>query len=221
MKEFVFYAWVVICLIALFVLVGIGCKKSASRKAKIIAFIGSVLCIAGAFASLFLMYPPKAQPIPETDQSTTKEQLVTGQTVPLAEQFLEQGFSPDEAKLLEEHFCTMGIKSISNLTPVAGNGIDNLQSFQCTIYDYSTITFNFTIENRKLCYAELAGIPTEKADYAYVNIFGNVKIKTKNTTKSVTFYDVWDSEGEVIEDAVGYKAVFDYESKKINEYKVG
>lgn len=179
--------------------------------------IGVCVVVFGMFGIIFLFYPPKPQPSKAIQSSVESKNIIANKT-PLTVQFTEQGFTADEAKILEEQFNTMGIKQIDNLTKMFGNGIDNLQSFNCTIYDYSTLTFNFTIENRKLCYAELSGIPTEKMDYAYINIFGDVKIKTKNTVKSITFYDVWDENGEVIEDAIGYKAVFDYENKLIKEY---
>jgi hypothetical protein len=36
---------------------------------------------------------------------------------------------------------------------------------------------------------------------------------------NVVLYDIWNEDGTINEDAVGYKAVFDYENKKITNYE--
>lgn len=139
--------------------------------------------------------------------------------VEMSEQFVALGFAEEEAQTMKEIFTTVGITEISNIEEGVGSGIDKLQSYKCNIFDYqSSLSLHFTIDKRQLCFISLDGIPTTKTDYAYINIFGNVKFKTSNSTKSVTLYDVWDENGEIIPDAVGYKAVFNYEEKKIENY---
>lgn len=157
-------------------------------------------------------------------EPTTKEPPTT--TVPqntMIEQFKSLGFTQAEAEEMKEIFATVGITKISNIRSAVGDGIDKLQTFKCDIFDYHRdkggVSVHFTIDKRQLCFISLDGIPTTKADYAYINIFGNVKVKTSNTTKSVTLYDKWDENGEIDENSVGYKAVFDYENKKIENYK--
>lgn len=154
---------------------------------------------------------------PVTEVETTVQQSSL-----IVMQFTSLGFTYDEAKEMEEIFATVGITEISNIQPVGNNGIDNLQAFICDIFDYSKdkggISAHFTIDKRQLCFISLDGIPETKVDYAYINIFGNVKFKTSSGKRSVTLYDVWDENGEIIPNTVGYKAVFDYENKKITAY---
>lgn len=160
----------------------------------------------------------------KTQEPTTKEPPTT--TVPqntMIEQFKSLGFTQAEAEEMKDIFATVGITEISNIQFAVGDGIDKLQTFKCDIFDYHRdkggVSVHFTIDKRQLCFISLDGIPTTKADYAYINIFGNVKVKTSNTTKSVTLYDKWAENGEIDENSVGYKAVFDYENKKIENYK--
>lgn len=165
----------------------------------------------------------------ESKESTAKKETTTQEpttAVPqdtMVEQFKALGFTETEAKEMKEIFTTVGITEINNIQHITGDGIDKLQAFRCDIYDYHRdkggIFVHFTIDKRQLCFISLDGIPTTKADYAYINIFGNVKVKTSNTTKSVTLYDKWDENGEIDENSIGYKAVFDYDNKKIEKYK--
>lgn len=154
-------------------------------------------------------------------ETTTKETETYLQT--MTEQFKALGFTESEALKMKEIFDTVGITEISNIQYALGDGIDKLQSFKCDIFDYHAdrggISAHFTIDKRQLCYISIDGIPTTKLDYAYINIFGNVKYKTSNSARSVIMYDVWDDEGEIIPDAIGYKAVFDYENSKITPYE--
>lgn len=167
-----------------------------------------------------------------TPPTTTKKAVTT--TAPVTEkaakpkadtmvsQFVALGFTQAEAKEMKKIFTTVGITEISNIKPAAGSGIDKLQSFTCDIYDYHRdkggVSVHFTIDKRQLCFISLDGIPSTKTD-AYINIFGNVKFKTTNSTRSVTLYDKWDENGEIDESAMGYIAVFDYENKKITKYE--
>lgn len=143
--------------------------------------------------------------------------------VGLIAQFKGLGFTDVEAQKMKEIFTTVGVTEISNIQKGAGTGIDNLQTFKCDIFDYHAakggLSVHFTIENRHLCYISLDGIPTTKVDYFYINIFGNVKTKTSNSKESVVLFDLWDENGEIIENGVGYKAVFDYKNSKIIAYE--
>lgn len=155
----------------------------------------------------------------EDKESSTEEAVI----VPMEKQFVDLGFTEEEATEMKDIFATVGITEISNIKKAVGDGIDNLQSFTCDVFEYRKdkggISLHFTIDKRQLCFMSLDGIPTTKTDYAYINILGNVKFKTSNSVKSVTLYDVWDENGEIIPDAVGYQAVFDYENKKITAYE--
>jgi len=149
----------------------------------------------------------------EPSHETSKEDT-------MIQQFIALGFTETEASKIQEIFTTVGITKISNIQFAIGDGIDKLQSFKCNIFDYKTsLSLHFTVEKRQLCFISLNGIPTTKVDYAYINIFGNVKFKTSSGKKSVTLYDIGDENGEIIPDAVGYKAVFDYDNKEIKAYE--
>lgn len=157
----------------------------------------------------------------ESKKETSKKPVEKEDT--MISQFKELGFTDTESQKMKEIFTTVGITEISNIQAVGNNGIDKLQAFKSDIYDYRAdkggISIHFTIDKRQLCFISLDGIATTKFDYAYINIFGNVKFKTSNATKSVTLYDIWDENGEIIPDAIGYKAVFDYKNKKITNYE--
>ena len=167
--------------------------------------------------------PKKTTPTTETPAGNNPEDDTKTESNPMEAQFKALGFTSDEAAKMEEIFATVGIAEINTIQAGIGSGIDNLQSFTCNIYDSSAdkggLSVLFTIEKRQLCFIALNGIPTTKVDYAYINIFGNVKFKTSNGKKSVTLYDIWDENGEIIPGAIGYKAVLDWGNKKITEYK--
>lgn len=159
---------------------------------------------------------------PKTESPITTEP-VTEKVDTMVQQFIQLGFTQAEAEKMKDIFSTVGITEISNIKAVGDNGIDNLQAFKCDIYDYRAdkggISLHFTIDKRQLCFISLNGIPTTKTNYYYINIFGNVKAKTSNSTKSVTLYDTWDENGEIDNSAIGYQAVFDYENSKITKYE--
>ena len=158
-----------------------------------------------------------------TDTSSTKtdknnESKTDTVKISVSEQLTSLGFTEDEAKTISTHFSTIGVNEAYDMVKIMGNNLDGLCSFRCFVYDSKRLTLNFTTENRELCFAEIAGIPTVKTDYYYINLFGNLKRKVSASSTSVTMYDVWDEDGEVIPGAIGYKAVFDYENSKIEEY---
>jgi hypothetical protein len=156
-----------------------------------------------------------------TEKTTTE--TTTTKIDTMVQQFIQLGFTQAEAEKMKDIFSTVGITEISNIKAVGDNGIDNLQTYKCDIYDYRAdkggISLHFTIDKRQLCFISLNGIPTTKTNYYYINIFGNVKAKTSNSTKSVTLYDIWDENGEIDNSAIGYQAVFDYENSKITKYE--
>ena len=158
-----------------------------------------------------------------TTESETKNDGKKVESNPMEAQFKALGFTSDEAAKMKEIFTTVGIAEINTIQAGIGSGIDNLQSFTCNIYDSSAdkggLSVLFTIEKRQLCFISLNGIPTTNVDYAYINIFGNVKFKTSNGKKSVTLYDIWNENGEIIPDEIGYKAVLDWGNKKITSYE--
>lgn len=215
-------------------------KKMWYGVAVVFCVIGLVaFAIGGAITSEMAMTPEERAERDarletsdtETESIVTVKQIETEITsketetnLPsMIEQFMTLGVTESEASEMKEIFDTVGITEISNIQFVAGDGIDKLQAFKCDIFDYRAdkggISAHFTIDKRQLCYISIDGIPTSKVDYAYINIFGNVKYKTTNSRRSVTMYDVWDEEGAIVPDAIGYKAVFDYENNKITAYK--
>ncbi len=160
---------------------------------------------------------------PQTeDKKSNTNSTSTKKEDTMITQFKKIGFTDAESQKMKGIFTTVGITEINNIQAVGNAGIDNLQAFKCDIYDYHAdkggISIHFTIDKRQLCFISLNGIATTNVDYAYVNIFGNVKFKTSNGTKSVTLYDKWDENGEIDNNSIGYKAVFDYENKKITKY---
>lgn len=158
----------------------------------------------------------------ETSKKPSSEETTSSAPAPentMVAQFQQLGFTEAEAKDLKSKFETVGITQISNIQTSIGSGIDDLQSYVCNIFNYkNSLSLQFTIENRQLCYISLNGIPTEKVSHLYINVFGNVKTKVVNSTKSAVLYDLWDEDGEIIKNGVGYKAVFDYENSKITAY---
>lgn len=164
-----------------------------------------------------------SSPKEETTEIKNEIPLVVEKEDAMITQFKDLGFTKAEAENMKEIFTTVGITKISNIKAFGDTGIDNLQAFKSDIYDSHAdkggISIHFTIDKRQLCFISLDGIATTKVDYAYINIFGNVKFKTSNSKKSVTLYDIWDENGEIIPNAIGYKAVLDYENKKITPYE--
>lgn len=191
--------------------------KKVGRATAICAILVLPLIIAGAIVNSVENPSTDEEPTANTEETEAVEEKT------MLEQFVEIGLTEEEATEVQEIFTTVGITKISNIQEAVGTGIDNLQSFKCDIYDYHAdkggISIHFTVDKRQLCFISLDGIPTKEVDYAYINIFGNVKFKTSNGKRSVTLYDVWDENGEIIPDAVGYKAVFNYENKTITNYE--
>lgn len=159
--------------------------------------------------------------VTESKEETTKVPVEKKDN--MITQFKGLGFTDAEAQKMKEVFITVGITEIKNIQAVGNVGIDKLQVFKSDIYDSRAdkggISIHFTIDKRQLCFIAVDGIATTKVDYAYINIFGNVKFKTSNGTKSVTLYDKWDENGEIDNNSIGYKAVLDYKNKKITNYE--
>ncbi|MGN0535725.1 MAG: zinc-ribbon domain-containing protein [Eubacterium sp.] len=150
--------------------------------------------------------------------STKKESTTQSQVMTMQKQFENIGLSAAEAKEYEQIFNKLGLKQISNIEPGVGDGsVNGLQAYRCKLYDYTSLQINFTVENRKLCYVEIAGLPASKSEF-YIGMFGNLKTKQVQTTTSVTMYEIWDDDGNIDYNKSGYLAVFDYENEKISEY---
>ena len=240
------WLFAIIMFIALPVLTILLIVRAIRRKPVKKIILSLMLCVVVSFVSIFgaLFTVPEdmrtempsttTEPASEAEitEATTEEITATEPTTEeattvqhssvMVEQFKSLGFTQGEAEEMQEIFTTVGITEINNIRAVGNNGIDNLQAFICDIFDYSKdkggVSVHFTVDKRQLCFISLDGIPATNVDYAYINIFGNVKFKTSNGTRSVTLYDIWDESGEIIPNAVGYKAVFDYENKKITAY---
>lgn len=139
--------------------------------------------------------------------SSTDEPAETQETKTMLEQFVDLGFTETEAEKMQEIFTTVGITEVRNIKAAIGEGIDKVQSFKCDMYNSSAdkggVVVQFTIDQRQLCYIS-------------VNGFYNTKTMQY---ESAVLYDIWDSNGEIIPDAIGYKAVLDNENKKITPYE--
>ncbi len=183
-------------------------------QAIIIVLASMLLMLAIALA---IAIPAANKTKKRNEETNSAEDNTMDNSIDLATQFIEIGFTQTEAESLVDKFTTMGLTDVSNIEASVGDGIDGLQSFRAKIFDYDTLTLQFTIENRQLCYVSVNGFPAEKVDF-YINFFGKLKYKIVNSKKSIIFYDIWDENGEIIEDAVGYKAVWDRESNTIKEY---
>ena len=101
--------------------------------------------------------------------------------------FRENEFSDDEISEYKEIFDTIGISNYHDV-------------------DSNELQLNVTLENRKIIYVALAGIPDTKTE-AYINWRGKLKFKTVGTTTSVDLYS--DTDG-------GYLAKVDWENKTIS-----
>ena len=209
--------------------------KRKPVKQILIAIGISVICFFASTAMTIFNVPEdmvteKVETTAKVQEPTTEKETDPPTTVPTTEmvdtmvqQFVQLGFTQSEAEEMKEIFTTVGITKISNIEGFGSATIDELKMFKCDIYDYHRdkggVSVHFTVDKRQLCFVSLDGIPATKTDYAYINIFGNVKFKTSNTSRSVTLYDKWDENGEIDNSAIGYLAVFDYENQKITKYE--
>ena len=118
--------------------------------------------------------------------------------------FKDSGFSDEEIAEYKEILTKVGITDYHDVE-VIENGIMHIVLGK--IYDAEDLQLNVTLENRKIIYIELTGLPATDTE-AYINWRGKVTFRTVNTTKSVALYD--DIEG-------GYLAALDWENKEISE----
>lgn len=117
--------------------------------------------------------------------------------------FRENEFSDDEITEYKEIFDTIGISDYHDVD-IHENGIMHI--VRGKVYDSNELQLNVTLENRKIIYVALAGIPDTKTE-AYINWRGKLKFKTVGTTTSVDLYS--DTDG-------GYLAKVDWENKTIS-----
>ena len=141
-----------------------------------------------------------------TEETTVEETTVQSVSV-MVEQFKSLGFTEEEAEEVEAIFKTVGITKITNIQAVGNNGIDKLQAFRCDVFDSSKDkggpSLLFTVEKRQLCHMSLNGFKNSLT-FEY---------------DSVVLYDIWNEDGTINNDAVGYKYVVDYENGKITKYE--
>lgn len=116
--------------------------------------------------------------------------------------FLESGFTEDEIATYGEMLDEVGIGDFHDVE-IIENGIMHI--VRGKIYDSDRLQLNITLENRKIIYIELAGLPATESE-AYINWRGKLKFKTVDTVKSVELY--YDTDG-------GYQAKLDWENKTI------
>ena len=209
--------------ISIILLIVRAIKKKPVKK--ILKTIG-VLFFAALVLFIAAMFAPDDTPTEETQstevETTTFEQvtevettteLVTeeGTTVQygsvMVEQFKSLGFTQKEAEKVEKIFKTVGITKISNIQAVGNNGIDKLQAFKCDIFDLQRDkggpSLLFTVEKRQLCHMSLNGFMNSNSlEY-----------------DSIVLYDIWNEDGTINTNAIGYKNVVDYENGKITKYE--
>lgn len=120
--------------------------------------------------------------------------------------FSEAGFTAEEIECYREVLDTVGVTDFHDVTIIDN---DPFTIVHGKIYDSENLQLNLTLENHKIIYVELAGIPDTKTE-AYLNWRGKIKWKKVDTKKAVDLYS--DTEG-------GYLAVLDWRSKTIAEYE--
>ena len=164
--------------------------------------IGLLLTVCLIVVIVLLVIGTNPEVLPDNSTTTTAEQVV-----PMEDQFVALGFTEEEAEEVKVIFETVGITDISNIRATGNGSIDDLQAFQCDVYgssaDNGGMSLLFTVENRRVCHISLNG-------------FYN---STLMKYDSVVLYDIWNEDGTINEDAVGYKNVVDYENGKITEYE--
>ena len=119
--------------------------------------------------------------------------------------FSEKGFTQEEISSYKEILTNVGIADFHDVE-LFENG--RMHIVRGKIYDSENLQLNVTLEERKIIYVQLAGIPAEKTE-AYINWRGNIKFKTVGTKKGVDLY--YDIEG-------GYVAKLDWENNTILPY---
>lgn len=137
------------------------------------------------------------QPVETPSSSEVTETSTDWKTV-----FSENGFTDDEIASYDEILTTVGITDYHDVE-VIENGIMHI--VRGKIFDSDTLQVNVTLENRKIIFVELTGIPATDTE-AYINWRGKIKFRTVDTKKSVDLY--YDVDG-------GYVAKLDWENKMI------
>jgi hypothetical protein len=164
--------------------------------------IGILLTVCAIVLVVVLVIGTTPEVLEDNSTTTTAEQVV-----PMEEQFVSLGFTEEEAEEMKVVFETVGITDISNIRATGNGDIDNLQAFQCDVYgssaDKGGMSLLFNVEKRQVCHISLNG---------FTDTYTGEK-------KSVVLYDIWNEDGTINEDAVGYKYVVDYENGKITKYE--
>lgn len=151
-----------------------------------------------------------------SEPSNLPEEPNSNQSSDISQKMVGLGFTEDEAESIRDIFMTVGITEIGSIKSGPGDGIDNLQSFVAPVFNSNQLQVNFAIENRTLCFIELAGIPASQYE-AYVSMFGKLKVRKVDTSIAVTLYDIWDENGEIAEGEAGYMAVYNHDEQIISK----
>ena len=120
--------------------------------------------------------------------------------------FGENGFTSEEISSYKEILTDVGITDYHDVE-VYENGVMHIVRGE--IFDSDALQLNVTLENRKIIYVTLAGIPVDKSQ-AYINWRGKLDFKTVQSKKSIDLYsDV----------AGGYIAKLDWDKKLITPFE--
>lgn len=160
------------------------------------ALFGCILLIACVVIIFGLMNRSDSGQVESTPQETS-EIATDWKTV-----FSENGFTDDEIAAYDEILTTVGITDFHDVELI-DNG--TMHIVRGKIFDSDVLQVNVTLENRKIIFVELAGIPATNTE-AYINWRGKIKFRTVDTKKSVDLY--YDVDG-------GYVARLDWENKMI------
>ena len=120
--------------------------------------------------------------------------------------FSESGFTPEEISSYKEILNNVGITDYHDVD-VTENGIMHI--VRGKIFDSTNLQVNTILENRKIIYVTLTGIPDTKTE-AYINWRGKLNFKTVDTKKSIDLY--CDVTG-------GYMAKLDWKNKMITPFE--
>ena len=170
-------------------------KKGMGKMAITLCVVCGIILVIGAIFLANSLYHKNKQDVVDTTPVLSQTDWETV--------FRENEFSDDEISEYKEIFDTIGISDYHDVD-IHENGIMHI--VRGKVYDSNELQLNVTLENRKIIYVALAGIPDTKTE-AYINWRGQLKFKTVGTTTSVDLYS--DTDG-------GYLAKVDWENKTIS-----
>ena len=122
--------------------------------------------------------------------------------------FGKYNLSDEDIEWMQEVMNNVGIYEVDLLENTYTDCTKGLYLFRSKFLDSINLQLNFTIEDGKLFYVSITGIPTTKPE-AYIGWDGKVKFKTTGTTMECVLY--YDYEG-------GYVAYYDAKTNSIITY---